>query len=721
MQGFIFKRRQREQVWWYLAWLLVLTVVVGLYPVYGATQLLNGGDLLPKKVPSQDFYYDDVKHYHYRGPLVKMDIKEDCKVTVNEVPRLTTSDWAASAGMAANESDVGTMVFFDRLEFMDGKCQTFTDVLKQLEGIAQKLTDKGYPPVKVGLFSCALTSESTFGGLDYEPIDDYYYHKAPGMEIAQIGLDTGLMFANVTAGLAANATDGNFVPLVVQVTQEPGPWNEFLFSSAFKGYLIFYYITFAPGILYAVYEFFRLMKKSKCRFQPRFFIFFSALYFLSVNIVLHPAAALSRVQNVFRFTSWILGYPSLYFVLIIWIRITRKVIKWRFLFLLIWLLYFNFASSVTANFILIIWSVTQISFILYFGWGIHSYAGSVGMCVLAVIMIIYGIHIMRALRKLEIFSDTKAALQRLSLLSYVAFLGGLTISVGMLLVATSITQYVQVTLTRTLLFHISSLIIFISIFWILRVRESSALKRRELRLVSGGDESGPGAVISAPTENMDKPHWEVPLYTDETSTATSNLKGSHPDTTEFPKPWYIPSTLWNLPMFRRYRIQNTDSLPPPAKKRWSISPWKSRQRSSDANHHPSNSGLHALSEGKFGGSTTCYLGGSPYSSQAGHGDKLAAPTHNFYFPGGYYPSTEGLEEHREGISESESVTTAKQVRDADNKSVEDYPNPLEYFIGPKLAKENNKRTSATLSTEQQSSSASTVDFGKVSNLDKSNR
>ncbi|KAJ1653623.1 hypothetical protein IWQ61_006289 [Dispira simplex] len=718
MQGFILQRGQPDRGWWYLVWLLALMLVVGLRPVHGVTQLLNGGELLPREVLSQDFYYDDVKSYHYRGPLVKLDIKEDCKATADRVPRLTTSDWAISAGMEADESDVGTVVFFDRLEFMSAGCQTFTDILKQLRGVVPTLTDKGYPPVKVGLFTCVLASEFSFGGIDYEPIDDYYYHKVPGIEIVQIALDTGLMFANVTAGLMANVTHDNFVPLVVQVTQERGPWNEFIFSSAFQGYLIFYYISFAPGILYAIYEFSRLMRKSKCRFQLRFFIFLSALYFLSVNIVLHPVAALSHVQNVFRFSSWMLGYPSLYFVLIIWIRITRKIIKWRFLFLLMWLMYFNIFVSSLANFILIIWSIIQINFILYFGWGIHSYVGSVGVYVMAIVMIVYGFHIMRALRKLEIFSDTKSALRRLSLLSYVAFIGGLTVAVSMVLVTTSITQYVQVSLIRTVLFHISSLIMFISIFWILRVRESSALKRRELRLVSGNDESGSEAVISAPSENMEKPHWEVPIYVDETSTATFNLQGNQIDTVVTPKPWYVPASLWNLPVCRRYRIQNANSLPPPAKKRWDINPWKSRQRGPADNHHPSKMGPHALSGGKFGGSTTHYLGGSPSSGQAGHGDKLATPAHNFYFPGSYYPSTEGLEENGEGISGSASVTTATQIKDADTKSMDGYPNPLEYFAGPKTTTGYNKRTSASLSMEQHSSSASTVDFEKPSNFDK---
>ncbi|KAJ1969475.1 hypothetical protein IWQ62_000602 [Dispira parvispora] len=487
MQGFIFKRRQREQVWWCLAGLLVLTVVVGLYPVYGATQLLNGGDLLPKEVSSQDFYYDDVKHYHYRGPLVKMDIKEDCKVTVNEVPRLTTLDWAASAGMAANESDVGTIVFFDRLEFMDGKCQTFTDVLKQLEGIVPELADKGYPPVKVGLFSCVLTSESNFGGLDYEPIDDYYYHKVSGIEIAQIGLDTGLMFANVMAGLAANATDGSFVPLVVQVTQERGPWNEFLYSSVFKGYLIFCRISFVPGILYAVYEFFRLTIKSKLRFQLRYLIFLVIIFVMVVDTVLTAVDALSRFQNVIRFVSWMLGFGTQFLVLIMWLRIMRKILPSRTGLLLIWLTYFILFCSSVANAVLIVWSITQISFILYFGWGIHSYVVSPSMYVLAVLMVWYGYHITRDLDRMGLYSGTLAALKRLCLLSYAAFSGGLMTAIALMLVITSITQYTQVCIIRTVAMQFSHLILFTSTFWILRVRDSSALNHQELRSGSGSD------------------------------------------------------------------------------------------------------------------------------------------------------------------------------------------------------------------------------------------
>ncbi|KAJ1957139.1 hypothetical protein IWQ62_005156 [Dispira parvispora] len=639
MQGFIFYHGQQDQVRRCLVWLLVLTVVIGRYRVYGATQLLNGGDLLPKTVPSQEFYYDDVKHYHYRGPLVKMEINGDCKVTVDQVPHLTTLDWAASAGMTADESDVGTVVFFDRLEFMGAKCQTFTDVLKQLEGVVPELTDKGYPPVKVGLFTCVLTSEFSFGGIDYEPIDDYYYHKVPGIEMAQIALDTGLMFANVTTGLVANITDDNFIPLVVQVTQERGPWNEFLFSSAFKGYLIFYYITFAPGILYAIYEFFRLMKKSKCRFQPRFFIFLAALYFLSVNVVLHPAAALSRVQNVFRFTSWMFGYPTLYFALNIWIRITRKIVKWRFLFLLIWLVYLNIFFSAVANFILVIWSVTQTSFILYFGWGIHSYVGSVGVYIMAIVMIIYGIHIIRALRKLDIFADTKAAVQRLSLLSYVAFSGGVTISTSMVLVTTSITHYVQVTLTRILLFHISSLILFISIFWILRVRESSALKRRELRVVSCSDDSEMKVASATAVPCGNQPKQEVPMrrfHIKQWFTLRRNSVGAMP----------LDKPSFTFQFLRR------------------MNPWRSPQLVSESSQSLSSVGLRTLSNNKLEPSATNI--------------PLTIPSNKLYSRGKYCPS-EGTADG--GLGTSQSDFSNPRNRTVETWSVDDYPNPLQYFAG----------------------------------------
>ncbi|KAJ1650551.1 hypothetical protein IWQ61_008676 [Dispira simplex] len=664
MQGFILQRGQPDRGWWYLVWLLAFMLVVGLRPVHGVTQLLNGGGLLPKEVLSQDFYYDDVKSYRYRGPLVKLDIKEDCKATVDRVPRLMTSDWATSAGMESDESDVGTVVFFDRLEFMGAGCQTFTDILKQLKGVVPKLTDKGYPPVKVGLFTCVLTSEFSFGGIDYEPIDDYYYHKVPGIEIVQIALDTGLMFANVTAGLVANVTHDNFVPLVVQVTQERGPWNDLLFSSAFQGYLIFYYISFAPGILYAIYEFSRLTIKSKFRFQPRYLIFLAIIFVMVVDTVLTGVDALSRFQNVVRFTSWMLGFGTLFLVLIMWLYTMHKILPWRIGLLLIWLMYFILFCSCVANMVLIVWSITQINFILYFGWGIHSYVVSPSMYVLAVLMVWYGYHVTRALDRMDLYSDTLTALKRLCLLSYVAFSGGLLTAICLMLVITSITQYIHVCIIRTVMFQIANLILFISIFWILRVRDSSALKRRELRLMSGSDDSKEKQASAAALQYVDKSKWEVPLH----QSSLSNPLTSHTNSVGLMtsvKPNAISQ------FFRR------------------MNPWKSRQLGLDSSQNLTDMGMRTLSNIKV------EYGVSKPSVTI---NSLTIPSSDLYFPGNYYPSEWKVDG---GLDRSQPNYSDMPNRTAEAQFVNVYPNPLQYFAGTTNEKEQSMKLPTHFSAQEE--------------------
>ncbi|KAJ1919154.1 hypothetical protein IWQ60_007316 [Tieghemiomyces parasiticus] len=277
------------------------------------------------KQPSIDFYDARIDPYTYTGPLLQMPIGPDCQVNVTGVPRLRSSAWQAQVSDDTPAKQLGTVIFFDRVQAIQQGCYSSTQVMKQIPAALPTISARGYPAVKVALFACVLLANTTFGGLDTEVIDDYFYHLPPGVEVAQIGLDTGVMFSQLTQG-AVNASiaagpEVPYVPIVVRVTEEPGAWNDSLHSTPFQAYLVFYYISYAPGIIYAIYEFARLLIASKCRFQPRFFIFLAALFYLVVSMLLAPTAPLSRAQNVFRYLSWMVGYFTLFTVLLMWLRI----------------------------------------------------------------------------------------------------------------------------------------------------------------------------------------------------------------------------------------------------------------------------------------------------------------------------------------------------------------------------------------------------------------
>ncbi|KAJ1976597.1 hypothetical protein H4R35_002634 [Dimargaris xerosporica] len=666
----------------YLSYPLLVTaalLAVGLQwlaGVQGALELLTPVPELPTSFSSQNFYQSQVDPYKYTGPLVMLSFKEGCQLSAEKVPQLVSDVQSVLYdNTTAPIKERGTIVAFDRLEFMSVNCISFTEVMKQLPLIAPQVTDKGYPEVKAALFTCLVDSKSAYGGIDIEVIDDYFYHLPKGIEVVQVGLDTGVALSTTVAHMvnATLADDSVYAPLMLTVTDQMGPWNEVLFSHSFSSYLIFYHVSHAPVIAYAMYEFLRLLIKSKCRFQPRFFIFLGSIFFLVVSAIFSPADALSRVQNFFRYLSWAVGYVSLYSVMVMWLRIMQKIMYRRYVVVLKWLFYAVITTSIVANGILMIWSFVMNSFMLYFGWGIHSYGSSIILYLSAVIMVFYGFQIMRHLDRLTIPSDTKLALKRLSLLSYVAFSGGMLVCVALMLVITTITQHVSVCVTRTVLFHIATITQFTAIFWILRVRDTSPLRRRHLMLVSGSS-SDPGNGLPA----------EMPCNEDGSVPEKSAyyLNGGHsPYTPKISQPTaYISTSETIVP--RPWSSWFSQSSAPQSPGWWQRLVPGQGQRTSQKPQSPLPTTMPVSPHGNTPPTPTTFQS----ASQANTPKDSSMPADAFYFPGGYFPSQKGTDGHSTSAS---TLSVDAQTKDKDGYS--DYPNPLEYFVGPKLKAQQDRK------------------------------
>ncbi|KAJ1990509.1 hypothetical protein H4R33_001687 [Dimargaris cristalligena] len=679
-----------------MAWaqlVLGILIINTLPTVQARVDILTPIPNIPTQQPSIDFYYDQVSPYNSTGPLVQIDIGPNCVIDASAVPELDNDDWLTLVAPNTKTTNIGTTIFFERLQFIAAGCYSFTQLMKQIPAIRPTLTAKGYPQLKVSLFSCVLFANTTFGGLDYEVIDDYYYHRPTGVEIAQIGLDTGIMYSQTLLHMRNQTalTNQTYTPLVVQVTQEPGAWNDLLLSQSFRSYTIFYHISFAPPIIYAIYEFFRLLIKSKCRFQPRFFIFLAAIFCLAVSAILPPTAALSRVQNAFRYISFMVGYNSLYIVLLMWIRIMQKIMRRSYVRYLIWLIYFVIFTSLTANFILVIWSITQISVLVYIGWGIHSYVSSVAIYVMAVVLVPYGFLIVRNLKHMNIPNDTREALITLSSLSYVGFVGGLMVSVAMMLIITSITQYISVCLIRSALFHVSALLMFTSVFWILRVRDSSPLRRRHLNLVSGSESNDDGACDNGHINYTPKISQPIGYRHEETSIRhglqdlwNNSMRGlKNPSTNpdwdpQMPKPMAVPwYTRW-----LGIKDKRSQPTPPPGLPLH----YSTYLRPREDPHEPPTPAMYTSTTST---SSTSHLNSTSKSPSLSKAD--------YYFPGGYYPNSGYSAVQRSHRHSSSASTISAEPRTKYLNGDDDYPNPLNYFAAGQMESPSTASTTPQLS------------------------
>ncbi|KAJ1928037.1 hypothetical protein IWQ60_002411 [Tieghemiomyces parasiticus] len=723
--------------------LVVLGISLGLIgsPAVQATvEIITPIPELPvTKQPSIDFYDARIDPYTYTGPLLQMPIGPDCQVNVTGVPRLRSSAWQAQVSDDTPAKQLGTVIFFDRVQAIQQGCYSSTQVMKQIPAALPTISARGYPAVKVALFACVLLANTTFGGLDTEVIDDYFYHLPPGVEVAQIGLDTGVMFSQLTQG-AVNASiaagpEVPYVPIVVRVTEEPGAWNDSLHSTPFQAYLVFYYISYAPGIIYAIYEFARLLIASKCRFQPRFFIFLAAIFFLVNSMILVPSAPLSRVQNVFRYLSWIIGFPTLYMVLLMWLRIMQRILYRKYVKVLICHIYLLMAVTIFADAVLVVWSVTLHPTALLIGWSTNSYVASIGMYLMAVMLIPYGFVVVRNLRKMNIPEDTRTALLRLSMLAGVGFIGGLLITVGLMMVISSITQYVSVCIGRTIFYQLASITTFTSIFWILRVRDSSPLKRRHLMLVSGSDDhngtdsspNGTGHInytpkVSEPTAyfvNESSFSWKMPFMRPKHQAAGSTVE---------PLAWW---QRW-MPWQRALTSENASAL--------HLGPRLANSTTATAaggalSDRPYLTGVAALPT-----SATTHPGGSCANNHPTYrrDSQGMPPSDYYYFPGNFQPASKrdgaiatttasGCDTPKDsngtlhvnekaGSTLSSLSTVSIDLRTSDSQMEEDYPNPLTYFsVGAPGALDSTRLPSAShpgSASTCPSTGASTLDFGR---------
>ncbi|KAJ1655655.1 hypothetical protein IWQ61_004634 [Dispira simplex] len=400
-----------------------------------------------------DFFGDsEVQDYDFTGPLVKIAVHANCEV------QLPMNLWDFTHKFKH------TTMFIYYPEAEAHGCRSFTAVMKQLPEVVKQLRELNYPVPRLAIFTCRSDSKYDFGSVDDEYPDDYQFHRIPGVDIAVVGLDAGKQLNSYT-------NDPESAVLVNPV-RDPGPWNTLFETSLWIILKSATYATHLAAAAYAVFQIYISITQYGFRINSRQLVLSTSLLYLLVNGIWQYGELHSNVGYITIYISWAFGNFAYNLLLVIWVRAVQRVEKNK----LIYVLYVISALNVILWVILSVFHITAVttgnSRFFNSGTSIRVTIQPVVAILEASFMLYYGIHLVRRLDSLEGPKGHVDTMRRLTYLCLLSFIGYSFQALSCILISHNGKANVQNFTAKHICYRVSTVVLYGSIFWVLRIRES---------------------------------------------------------------------------------------------------------------------------------------------------------------------------------------------------------------------------------------------------------
>ncbi|KAJ1652201.1 hypothetical protein IWQ61_007405 [Dispira simplex] len=484
-------------------WLVGIILALVLLPTFTSAKIIVNRTDTRKVYFSYDFQGNfDVPFYIIQGPLIVLDMGKGCR-WVN--PSLTNSSSKDKMRSLEIDQDIpsdnnttmvetrkfytypdapidnfdqdleynGTIVFFHQSVLIDQGCNTYVEVVKQAPEYIKFLDQAEYPPVKLILFSSMQTSVVNFGLAEMDYFDNYrqpWEYAPEGVQLGQVNDFTGEVLRRMEISM-------------VTVRQDSGVWNRFLRSKLWFVCRAIDFVAIVPAALYALYQFVYLMYTKGWSVSLRLFIFSGCLYYMIVALIVPMGKPAPMSAQVFRYTSWIVGFVCINVIVFSWTRVADKIAHLRF----IWLLYVISALHILAT------TVVCVGMLVY--TFVHKFQLATIILVLgqfglthvivtqSVLLFSYGTWFIIRIRHMPMSAESRKTLTRLTILIY-------CLTVGIL--CFTATWYVNLNpqlspllvMVRNIMLSCATFFLFGTVFYFLRVRDYKSTRHSSTSVTS---------------------------------------------------------------------------------------------------------------------------------------------------------------------------------------------------------------------------------------------
>ncbi|KAJ1984780.1 hypothetical protein H4R33_004256 [Dimargaris cristalligena] len=201
-------------------------------------------------------------------------------------------------------------------------CHQIKQIVQQLAIIKSKLKAQLLPDLDVVIISSQRMSNTYFGGLYSERYGDYISVVPQNLRLVMVGADTGDVLSHILRETYFTSRE-----IIIELTQDPGPWNIMLRSNSFKVLQIFFFVLMIFNLIYAAHQLVRLFAESAKRAFIRQVILSASFFYIIVLIIVPSNLINSPIGLVFQYLSWLSGYIAYCLLLISWGRIIRAIYR----------------------------------------------------------------------------------------------------------------------------------------------------------------------------------------------------------------------------------------------------------------------------------------------------------------------------------------------------------------------------------------------------------
>ncbi|KAJ1972948.1 hypothetical protein H4R35_004393 [Dimargaris xerosporica] len=414
---------------------------------------------------SFDYEGDIADPYDIIGVVVPIPIGSDCEVNV------PAHEWDPSQldQPLVNGTDPNTinstLLLITRWPPQGIECINYGPIMQEMPNIIRTLeTEQGYPPVRVLLFTAMADEATNYGSINSEYYRTYYDDKPANVSVAYLGNDFGTrLHAEVM-----NAT----APIVVQVIQDMGIWNEFRQSAVQVVMTVLNYLLNVPVLAFAVYYTARWIYRYRIWRDRRLLILLAIVFYLIGSMLTPLGTMYGPGKIITRYVCWTMGFGSYAWVLLSWSNIIRKIQRPRFWWFLIGLVYIEFAFFIVHAILNCAYSVRPTHGTANASILLNTMILPPVLVLKGIVFCIYGILFLRFIRGHTGYEKLRPTFRKLTHLTYATLLGFIFFAVCSSLSNTYFDTIIWITPFRNIGCSITSSSLSAIIMVVLRVHEA---------------------------------------------------------------------------------------------------------------------------------------------------------------------------------------------------------------------------------------------------------
>ncbi|KAK9721373.1 hypothetical protein K7432_003480 [Basidiobolus ranarum] len=406
--------------------------------------------------PTHDFYEDFPNFYNFSTLLIKVELMNDCRLAPVPVANRTQTNYTDAESSA---------IFINWGEASKNDCYEFAEIVSQLADYSKQLQSSNYPKLKVAVFTSTLESKYGFGNLYHESYGNYFKIRPADVYLSLVAKDHGIILDSIF-----NLTKS---PLLVQIWEDPGPWNPLLQSPGLAAMHWIYLVISIFFLLYIIYRLYCFYLVYQRLLDVRVGIYVASFAYLLIGVCVDTNKVNGSLGQISIYVSWLVGYLAYGGLLLTWSRVVLNMQhRPRNLRPFYILLHFSMCNFTVVIILMILGVTTRIGLIYKIAVILMTNEVPVLFLLNAIFLCYYGCCFLKNVKTMQLSERSKHCMRKLTLLAFATIPGWLLLMLTALLLASSLTSTVAGYVTNMVAYKLAGFQLYGVFFLILTLGES---------------------------------------------------------------------------------------------------------------------------------------------------------------------------------------------------------------------------------------------------------